>query len=251
VLKLAANVASSVYGGSLSGNAGALRLGRVNDDTEVTNAAFDGPPVAGRTIDIKFGGGMKTFDKVAVSSLHHPALPAKGEDAAEFEGRLLGIRAFDLQASSNGGKSFSTIYRSPNDFFPAGKPRATAPDLLLRTVKLAKPVTANAVRLVVRSNTCTGNPDFSKESESDPTSASDCTSVATNATRVTVTELQVFQSLAKGVAPMVNPPVVVSRKPTVPTGQLAATGGSTALALGSMLLLGLGGVVLVLRRRTV
>ncbi len=246
-LKLAKNVASSAYGAAISGNAGALRIGRIIDDSEVTNGAYDGQPVKGRTFTVKFGGGLKTFDKVALSALHHPALPAKGEDAAEFQGRLLGIHTFDLQASSNGGASFTTIYSSPSNFFPTGRPRATAPDLILRTVKLSKPVRANALRLVIKSNTCTGSADFNHEQEDDVTNPSDCRSTATNTTRVTVTELQAFAAANSvgAITPIVNPPVVV--RPGVT--HLAATGSSTSLALGGMLLLGLGGVVLVLRRR--
>ncbi|MGZ6793358.1 MAG: M36 family metallopeptidase, partial [Mycobacteriales bacterium] len=62
VLKLKQNLASTAYGPTLSGNAGALRLGRVVDDTEVSNGAFDGQPVAGRTVTVGFGNGRATFD---------------------------------------------------------------------------------------------------------------------------------------------------------------------------------------------
>jgi hypothetical protein len=247
VLKLAQNLASSAYGPAITANAGAHRIGRLIDDSEVTNAGFDNQPVAGRQVTVKFGGGKATFDKLAVSSLHHPALPAAGEEPAEFEGRLLGIRAFDIQASSNGGKSFTTIYRSPNDFFPAGHPRATAPDLLLRTVRLPKPVTADTVRIVVRSNTCTGGPDFNHEQENDVTNPSDCRSTVANTNRVTLTELQVFRSV-KGAA--VVPPVVVPVPKPGAGGGLAATGASTTLGLGGFLLLSLASIVWMLRRRS-
>ena len=95
VFKLAKNLASKKYGPSVSGNAGALRLGNVFDDTEETNGAFDGQPVAGRAITVKFLTPKQRFDRIAVSALHHPAknLP---EGGTEIEGRFLGIRAFDL-----------------------------------------------------------------------------------------------------------------------------------------------------------
>jgi hypothetical protein len=245
VLKLAQNVASSAYAPSVTGNAGALRLDRVVDDTEATNAAFNGQPVAGREITVKFAQGKVTFDKLAVSSLHHPAQPLP-EGGTEIEGRLLGVRAFDVLASTDGGKTFTTVYRSADDFFPGYRPRATAPDLLLRTINLGKRVTADAVKLRIRSNTCTGGPDFNHEQENDPTNNSDCRTVATNTTQVTIAELQVFRA-AGAVAPVAVPPVVTPGKGT---GGLAATGGSSALALGGMLLLGLGSTVWVLRRRT-
>ncbi|MCU1592957.1 MAG: Fungalysin metallopeptidase, partial [Frankiales bacterium] len=163
-LRLAKNLASSAYGPAISASAGAHRIGGINDDSEVTNGGFDGK-VKGSTFTVKLGGGMQTFDRVAVSSLHHPALPAAGEEPAEFEGRLLGIHDFQIQASSNGGKSFTTVYTSPKDFFPTKAPRATAGMLVIREAKLAKPVRANAVRIVVLSNTCTGTPQFHTEQE--------------------------------------------------------------------------------------
>ena len=193
VLKLQQNVASKVFGAGVKGNAGALRLGNVIDDLEETNGAFDGQPVKGRAVTVTFGTGMTTFDRVAVSALHHVAktLP---EGGTEIEGRLLGLRAFDLQVSKDGGKTFATFYRSSPDFFPSDRPRPLAPDLLLRTIKLKQAVTGNAIRLVIRSNACTGGRDFNYEQENDPLIASDCRSLATNNTQVTVTELQVFRS---------------------------------------------------------
>jgi extracellular elastinolytic metalloproteinase len=192
-LKLQQNVASASFGAGVRGNAGSLRAGRALDDTEATNAAFDGQPVAGRTLTVTFGTGMTTFNRFAVSSLHHPAGKTP-EGGTEIEGRLLGIRAFDLQVSTDHGHTFTTFYRSPDDFFPAYRPRAVAPDLLLRTVTLGRPITGNAVRLVIRSNNCTGAKDFNREQENDVTTPSDCRSTATNTTQVTVSELQVFRS---------------------------------------------------------
>jgi hypothetical protein len=193
VLKLQQNVASARFGAGIKGNAGGLRLGRIIDDTEESNGAFDGQPVKGRTVTVTFGTGRTTFDKIAVSSLHHAAktLP---EGGTEIEGRLLGIRAFDLQVSNDGGKTFRTFYKSADNFFPADRPRAVAPDLMLRTIKLKQAVTGNAIRMVIRSNTCTGGNDFNYEQENDRTTASDCRSTATNTTQVTITELQVFRS---------------------------------------------------------
>jgi hypothetical protein len=193
VLRLQQNVASAAWGSGVQGNAGGVRLGRLIDDLEESNGAFSGQPVKGRTVAVTFGTGMTTFNKVAVSALHHPAknLPEGGK---EIEGRLFGIRAFDLQVSRDGGKTFTTFYRSADDFFPAKRPRALAPDLLLRTITLKKAVTGDAIRLVVRSNTCTGGSDFNYEQELDRTTPSDCRSSTANTTQVTITELQVFRS---------------------------------------------------------
>jgi extracellular elastinolytic metalloproteinase len=193
VFRLAKNLASKKFGPSVTSNAGGLRLGGVLDDTEATNGAFNGQPVAGRQITVKFATPKQTFDRVAVSALHHPAktLP---EGGTEIEGRFLGIRAFDLQTSNDGGRTFTTIYRSPSNFFPSVRPRPVAPDLINREVTFDKPVTADAIRLVIRSSACTGNSQFSTEEEADPAQPSACLSMAGYATQVTVTELEVFKA---------------------------------------------------------
>ena len=190
------NVASSTFGASAVGNDGAARLDRLLDDDEASNGAFLAQPVAGRTVTVALAGGRSTIDKVAVSSLHHPAA-ALPEGGTEVEGRFIGIRAFDLQASSDGGKTFTTVYSSPKDFFPGYAPRPTASNLQLRTITLSKPVSADHLRMVIRSNNCTGSPDFVGEKEADPTSPSDCTSLALNNKTVTVAELQVFKAAKK------------------------------------------------------
>ncbi|MCU1593173.1 MAG: hypothetical protein JWO12_565, partial [Frankiales bacterium] len=92
-------------------------------------------------------------------------------------------------------------------------------------------------------------PQFHTEQENDPLSSSDCTSVATNASRVTVTELEVFAAVkgAAAVPPVVVPPVV--KTPTTVSGGLPATGLGAGVGLGGIVLLGMGGVVWALRRR--
>jgi hypothetical protein len=209
-IKLARNVASAAFGAAIRGNGGAARLGNVIDDDETTNGAFVGQPVKGRTITVTLAGGHQKVDSFAVSALHHPAknLP---EGGTEVEGRLSGINDFELQVSNDGGQTFRTVYRSPDDFFPVGRPRAVAPDLILRTVKLPHAVTANVVRLVIRSNSCTGTAGLRVEQDNDPSSPSDCTTPWPDPTaadpenpdstdpvdftdEVTVAELQVFKA---------------------------------------------------------
>lgn len=202
--------------------------------------------MAGREITVVFPKKKQTFDRVGVSALHHVAR-ALPEGGTEVTGRFLGLRAFDLQASTDGGSTFRTIYSSPDNFFPSVRPRPVAPDLIEREVKLAKPVTADAIRLVVRSNACTGQKDFNDDPTADPLQPSSCLTVAGYSTSVTVTELQVFKASAAGaVAPVLVPPVV---KPPVNAPRLPATGGRTGLGLGAFGLLGLAGVAFAVRRR--
>jgi hypothetical protein len=254
VLKLAKNLASKKFGPSVTGNAGALRLGNVFDDTEETNGAFDGQPVAGREITVKFLTPKQSFNRISISALHHPAknLP---EGGTEIEGRFLGIKAFDLQASSDGGKTFRTIYTSPANFFPSARPRPVAPDLIAREVKFPAAIKADAVKLVIKSSACTGTPEFNQEEEADVIQDSACTSLAGYPTQVTVTELEVFEGFGSAAATVVPPPAPAAPAPAAPAPiagptKLAATGASTAVGLGAMLLLGLAGVVAVYRRRT-
>ena len=246
VLSLRKNVASKTFGATATGNAGALRLGNVLDDDEATNGAFDGQPVKGRQITVKLAG-RSTFDRFTVSALHHPAAKL-ADGSTEIEGRFIGIRSFDLQASNDGGKSFTTVYRSSGDFFPSNAPRPVAPDLIARSARLSAPVTADTVRLVIRDNACTGGKDFNHEQENDPTNPSDCRSTATNTTRVTVTELEVFQARAVAAPTVVAPTTTATRptaaRPTSGNGPLPATGGSVPLAaLGLLMLLSTGWVV--------
>jgi hypothetical protein len=58
-------------------------------------------------------------------------------------------------------------------------------------VALPKPVVADHLRGVIRSNTCTGTPEFRGDRDNDPTNNSDCPSTD-YAYQVTITEFQAF-----------------------------------------------------------
>jgi len=146
---------------------------------------------------VDLAGDLSSITKVAVSALHHPVDP---NVAGDFQGRLLGVRAFDLQASKDGGKTYSTVYRSPDDFFPANRPRPVAPDLNLRTVTLPRAVTADHLRMVIRSTQCTGGADFNGTQKSAAAEIANgpsaCKGSGANEFRATVTELQAFGTTA-------------------------------------------------------
>jgi len=246
VFRLTANVASAAKGAKASGAEG-VRLANVIDDSESTDGGFSdvegGTPVAGRAVTVDLAGGLNRITKIAVSALHRPADP---ELEGDFQGRLLGVRAFDLQASKDGGKTYATVYRSPADFFPADAPRAVAPDLNLRTVTLPTPVVADHLRMVVRSNTCTGQPVFQgveKNATAEALAPTDCTTVAANATQVTITELQAFGTATTAAASGSGTGTGSGTGsgggvagPVVSGDRLPATGGSSLLAgLGALL----------------
>jgi hypothetical protein len=160
-------------------------------------------------------------------------------DVIDDDEATLGVRAFDLEASSGGGQTFTTVYRSPDDFFPADKPRAVAPDLNLRTVTLLTPVVADTLRMVVRTNTCTGAPDFAgveKASAAEALAPTDCRQTP-NSQQVTITELQAFGAVTTLVAAPAAVPVAAGR------ASLPATGAEVALAVFGVLLIGIAVVV--------
>ncbi len=251
--RLATNLASKTKGASVTGEGG-VRLDNVIDDSEATDGGFDGTvddlPIDGRTLTVDLAGGLNTINKIAVSALHHPADPDVDGD---FQGRLLGVHTFDLQASTDGGKTFKTVYTSPSNFFPVSAPRATAPNINLRTVTLPKPVTADHLRMVVKTNTCTGVAGFAggglKNAVAEALASSDCAG-GTGSQQVTITELQAFGAVAPTAVtpPGTNGPVVAA--PTTSVGRLPATGAQTGVTLLGLALLGLAGYV-VRRRRTV
>jgi hypothetical protein len=189
-IALQPNVASATQGAAIQGT-GWVRLGHVIDDTEATNGGVDGSAaktaVNGQSFTVALAGKQR-IARIAVSALHRPVSTT---DKTDFQGRLLGLHQFEVQASSDGGKTYRTVYTSPENFFPTRAPRAVAPDLQLRTVALPKAVTADHLRLVVRSNTCTGTKAFRGDPDNDPGNNADCPSTA-NAYKVTVTEFQAY-----------------------------------------------------------
>jgi len=275
VFRIARNLASAASGATVVGD-GSVRPGDLIDDSEATDTGYNTAPVAGKTWTVALGGGSHLVQRVNISAMHHPLDTAADVD---FQSRITDLRAFDLQASNDGGRTYTTVYRSADDFFPGRKPRTTAPDVALRSFTLPAPVTADHVRLVVRTSQCTGSPSFAGDQDADPLNNADCPGSA-SAARVTVADLQVFAPAAvtapvvgstpgKPVAPAtlarpttalfgdVTAPGSLGRvvvrtattKVSQPTRTLAFTGLDGALGAGALGLLGGLGVLLVGRRR--
>ncbi|MDX6286063.1 MAG: extracellular elastinolytic metalloproteinase [Frankiales bacterium] len=207
------------------------------DDNEDTNAYFDGngssTDIAGHTWTVDLSGGKHLIGRIAVSALHHPGPEDVLGNPLPGQARITDLRSFTIQASSDGGQTYKTVYTSPSDFFPGVRPRATAPDLILRTVSI-KPVVADHVRLVVQTNQCTGGPAFRGDQDNDPLNNADCPS-SEDARRVTATELEVFAP-ASAVAPPTTPTtpqpsVRGSDTPSLPTSGLGVWVPVTALLL--------------------
>lgn len=200
---------ASVHRGALIRGTDFVRLRDIIDDDEATDGGYNGlkttagpsgtgaddtvtrTPIAGKSFTVELAGGRQRVARIAMSALHRPVKATNADQAPDFQGRLLGLHQFDVQASSDGGRTWQTVYRSPQNFFPTGAPRAVAPDLNLRTVALPKPVMADHLRVVIRSNTCTGTPEFRGDRDNDPANNSDCPSTD-YAYQVTITEFQAF-----------------------------------------------------------
>ena len=237
------NLASATNGATVASGPGASQnLAKVIDDTEATDGAFTGAAVAGRYLTVDLGGAQ-TVSAIAVSALHHPA--GNGADTTTVQNRLQGLRNFTLQASSDGGATYSDVYVSADEFgvdgmFPGVRPRATAPNLQLKTVNLPTPVTADHLRLVVASNQCTGSAVFDAPDgtlENDPLVNPKCGAVAAHAQQVGITELQAFA------APMtLTDSPVDGPNPVVPEAPVAVLLPLVAAALV--------GVAAVRRRRS-
>jgi extracellular elastinolytic metalloproteinase len=86
------------------------------------------------------------------------------------------------------------VYTSPHDAFPGDPPRPVAPHLILRRFDVPD-FKATHVKLVVKTNQCTGAPSFQGDQDADPANNPDCdTNVPGNSARnfVRAAELQVF-----------------------------------------------------------
>jgi extracellular elastinolytic metalloproteinase len=219
---LPTNWASAASDASASGDG--VNLGSLIDDNEATNWASLSGAVAGKTVTVDLDG-RHVLTAARVSALLHPSAC---DGAAEEQGTCVGgsgsnpdntsqnrftaLRAFTIQACDGSTKNCSlaknwiTAYDSAADAFPGARPRPVAPDQTLRTFDL-KDVAATKVRFIVKTNQCTGGPDFQGDQDNDPSNNSDCQSSA-NATKVRAAELELVSS-----TPTISQGVTAAAKP--------------------------------------
>ncbi|HXV56941.1 MAG TPA: M36 family metallopeptidase, partial [Gaiellaceae bacterium] len=204
-IRFASNLASANAGATATGDtsgadaaAQALQLRNLIDDAEGTtwttagnvdgagNLSVDGKRV---TVDLA-GDEAEKIRFVQVSAL-----------LSGNANRFTALRQFELWAcnADDGGDcgsdaGYSLVYTSPADAFPGDPPRPVAPHMLLRQFDIPD-TTATHLRLVVRTNQCTGGPAFQGDQDADPAANSDCDSnVPPTSTRnaVRAAELQAF-----------------------------------------------------------
>lgn len=191
-IPLATNWASIHKGATAVGDGS--DLSSLLDDSETTTWQHLGatPDVAGSTVTVTLNG-RKTLRRAQVSAMIEP-------DEDRFEA----LRAFDLQVcdasvsvtSCSLATDYTTIFSSAPNAFPGSGFRPTIGDGELRSFDL--PTTrATHLRLVVRSNQCTGNPQYQDPAlDNDPLNETDCrlgsAVLAPRNRDVTAAELQVF-----------------------------------------------------------
>ena len=189
------NLASSANGATATGDG--TNHAALIDDTEATNWASLGSPVAGKQVTVRLDPSRRaqTFDRIQVSAMLRQAT-TQGDPG---QNRFSALRQFELLACEARGAvdcsqpaQFTSVFTSPADAFPAGVPRPTAPDLILRS--FAVPATrATHVVLRVLTNQCTGGPVYQGDQDNDPANNSDCPSGSPQDDNVRAAELQVFR----------------------------------------------------------
>jgi len=207
-IALPTNWASAVNDATTSGDG--VSQANLIDDSEGTNWASLSGAVAGKQVTVNLQG-RHTIAAVRVSAMLHPStcdgvaeeqgtcvLGSGTDPDATAQNRFTALRAFTIETCDSSvancalAKNWVTAFDSPADAFPGTRPRPVAPDLNLRTFDLHR-VTATMVRLVVKTNQCTGGPAFQGDQDSDPSNNSDCQS-SSSATKVRAAELEVVSS---------------------------------------------------------
>ena len=190
------NFASSANGATATGDG--TDLGALIDDTESTNWASLGSPVAGKQVTVRLDPSRAsvTFRRIQVSALLRTRRP--GDAADPSQNRFSALRQFELLACratatvdcSEDGQ-YTSVFTSPANAFPSVVPRPRAPELTLRS--FAVPQTqATHVRLRVLTNQCTGQTAYQGDLDDDPMNDADCRTGSPQDDNVRAAELQVF-----------------------------------------------------------
>ncbi len=208
-LSFATNWASANAGASATGDtsgadaaAEAATLRNLIDDTESSSWATLGTITMGNlsvdgkrvTVDLA-GTSARKIRHVQVSALIGPG-----------HNRFAALRQFEIWAcnadegddcSTDAG--FSPAYTSPADAFPGDPPRPVAPHMILRSFDIPD-TSATHLRLVVKTNQCTGGPLFQGDQDADPAVNADCDSnvpAGNSRAFVRAAELQAFSASSR------------------------------------------------------
>jgi hypothetical protein len=191
------DVAAAASGAAATGDG--VDQAMLIDGTESTDWQSVTAPVEGRQVTVDLAGDKAVrVGRVQVSAMLRPALPGDPEySPGGSQNRFTALQRFQVlacdgaKADCSKDASFATVYTSPSDAFPAGKPRPRAPELIMRSFDL-RDTTATHLRLRVLSSQCTGNPTYAGEQDNDPRSTTDCTNGNTRSGIVRAAEFQAF-----------------------------------------------------------
>ncbi|HKN52198.1 MAG TPA: M36 family metallopeptidase, partial [Amycolatopsis sp.] len=186
------NVASASQGATATGDG--VNLGKLIDDTESTDWASFGSPVAGKSVTVDLAGTRpQLVTRIQVSALLRPAIAQDPDPGAQ--NRFTALRQFEILScftACTNPANFRHVFTSPANAFPAGVPRPVAPDLTTRSFRIP-PTLATHLMIRVLTNQCTGAPEYAGSQANDPRSTSDCTTGnPTVAQTVRIAELQAF-----------------------------------------------------------
>lgn len=196
-VSMARNEASAANGASATGDG--VDQGKLIDDTEATNWQSLTAPVAGRQVTVDLAGDKAvSVDKVQVSAMLRPTQPGDPEHApGGAQNRFTALHRFEVlacdasRADCSQDASFTSVFTSPANAFPSGRPRVRAPELTIRPFDIRN-TKATHLRLRVLSSQCTGNPTYAGEQDADPRSTTDCATGSSRAAFVRAAEFQVF-----------------------------------------------------------
>jgi hypothetical protein len=199
-VKVSRNLASKHAGAKVVGSsAGSLNAAGLIDDTEATNWAgvneADSVDAKGKNpfVVVDLAGGRQTVSRVHVSAMLRPA--AEDDNDSLAGSRFTALRKFAIEVCSRGCASkdatWRRIYTSPDNAFPAVRPRPVAPNLQLRSFDVPD-TAATHVRLVALENQCTGFGGYAGEQDNDPLNDTDCKAASDRDLSVRAAELQVF-----------------------------------------------------------
>jgi extracellular elastinolytic metalloproteinase len=152
--------------------------------------------VDGKTVTVDLAG----TEPVNVKHVNVSALVSSGQS------RFSALRRFELWACNNGSRflhdgprmdcsqdsGFRKVYTSAANAFPGDVPRPASPILILRELDIPN-TKATHLRLVVKTNQCTGGPEYQGDQDADPINNPDCDLNPTAGVRfVRAAELQAF-----------------------------------------------------------
>jgi hypothetical protein len=207
------NVASASSGAKVvTASPGSLNAASLIDDTEASSWAgvneTDGVDVTNPYVVVDLAGGAHTIRTARVSAMLRPAeasgdeLPvaAATDEDPDSGARFTALRRFAIEVCLQSAEvscvgddvGWQRVWTSPDDAFPAVRPRPVAPNLALREFDVPD-TKATHVRFVALENQCTGFDGYAGELDNDPLNETDCAAASDADLSVRAAELQLFE----------------------------------------------------------